>query len=66
MFGVLVVEDKDVIARQLATCVAQNRRLRLAGVAATEAEAIELARLVRPDLVLLDFGLSAPLSGFDV
>ena len=66
MFGVLVVEDKDVIARQLATCVAQNRWLRLAGVAATEAEAIELARLVRPDLVLLDFGLSAPLSGFDV
>ena len=66
MFGVLVVEDKDIIARQLATCVEQNRWLRLAGVAATEAEAIELARLVRPDLVLLDFGLSAPLSGFDV
>jgi response regulator of citrate/malate metabolism len=40
--------------------------LRLAGVAATEGEAIDLARLVRPDLVLLDFGLSAPLAGFDV
>jgi hypothetical protein len=39
MFGVLVVEDKDVIARQLATCVAQNRWLRMAGMAATEQEA---------------------------
>jgi response regulator of citrate/malate metabolism len=66
MFGVLVVEDKDVIARQLATCVAQNRWLRMAGMAATEQEAIDLARSVRPDLVLLDFGLSAPMAGFDV
>jgi response regulator of citrate/malate metabolism len=66
MFGVLVVEDKDIIARQLATCVAQNRWLRLAGMAATEQSAIDLARLARPDLVLLDFGLSAPMAGFDV
>jgi len=66
MFGVLVVEDKDIIARQLATCVAQNRWLRLAGLAATEQSAIDLARLARPDLVLLDFGLSAPMAGFDV
>ena len=66
MFGVLVVEDKDIIARQLATCVAQNRWLRLAGMAGTEQEAVDLARSVRPDLVLLDFGLSAPMAGFDV
>jgi response regulator of citrate/malate metabolism len=66
MFGVLVVEDKDVIARQLATCVAENRWLRLAGMAGTEREAIDLARLVRPDLVLLDFGLSAAMGGFEV
>lgn len=66
MFGVLVVEDKDIIARQLGTCVAQNRWLRLAGIAGTEREAVELARLVRPDLVLLDFGLTSALGGFDV
>ncbi|HEX6524535.1 MAG TPA: response regulator [Streptosporangiaceae bacterium] len=66
MFSVLVVEDNDVIARLLARCVSENRWLDLAGVAATEQEAITMARRVRPDLVLLDFGLSAPMAGFDV
>jgi response regulator of citrate/malate metabolism len=66
VFDVLVVEDKDVIARQLAKCVSANRWLRLAGVAATEQQAIERARRGRPDLVLLDFGLSSPTGGFDV
>jgi response regulator of citrate/malate metabolism len=66
MFGVLVVEDKDVIARQLATCVTGNRWLTLAGVAATEQAAIDMAGRLSPDLVLLDFGLSTPTGGFDV
>ena len=35
-------------------------------MAAAEQEAIDLARSVRPDLVLLDFGLSAPMAGFGV
>jgi response regulator of citrate/malate metabolism len=66
MFGVLVVEDKDVIAQQLATCVSENRWLVLAGVAATDQDAIDMARRLSPDLVLLDFGLSRPMAGFDV
>jgi response regulator of citrate/malate metabolism len=66
MFSVLVVEDNDLIARQLARCVSENRWLKLAGVAATEQDAIAKARRVCPDLVLLDFGLSTPLAGFDV
>lgn len=66
MFGVLIVEDKDVIARQLGNCVSRNRWLSLAGVAATEAAANDMARRLRPDLVLLDFGLSTPMGGFDV
>ena len=66
MFSVLIVEDKDLIARQLAGCVSENRWLSLAGVASTEREAIDMARRLRPDLVLLDFGLSAPMGGFDV
>jgi response regulator of citrate/malate metabolism len=66
MFDVLVVEDNDLIARQLARCVSENRWLKLAGVAATEQDAIDKARRVCPDLVLLDFGLSTPLGGFDV
>jgi response regulator of citrate/malate metabolism len=66
MFSVLVVEDNDLISQQLARCVSENRWLRLAGVAATEQEAIAEARRVCPDLVLLDFGLSAAMGGFDV
>lgn len=66
MFGVLVVEDNDLIARLLATCVSDNRWLKLAGVAATEQAAIDMAASMRPDLVLLDFGLTTPMGGFDV
>jgi response regulator of citrate/malate metabolism len=66
MFTVLVVEDKDVIARQLAKCVTDNRWLTLAAVATTEQAAIHMASSLRPDLVLLDFGLSTPTGGFDV
>jgi DNA-binding response OmpR family regulator len=65
-FDVLVVEDKDIIARQLAIYVSGNRWLNHAGTAASEEQAVEMARRLRPDLVLLDFGLSAPAGGFDV
>jgi response regulator of citrate/malate metabolism len=65
-FGVLVVEDMDRIAKQLATYICGNRWLDHAGTAASEREAIDMARRLRPDLVLLDFGLSTPAGGFDV
>jgi response regulator of citrate/malate metabolism len=67
MFDVLVVEDEPVIARLVGSCVSENRWLKLAGVAATRQQAIDVARRVRPDLVLLDFGLPDSLTdGFDV
>lgn len=66
MFSVLVVEDKAVVAQQLANCVSENRWLTLAGAAANGQQAVEMARRLRPDLVLLDFGLPIPMSGFDV
>lgn len=73
MFRVLVVENELAIAGMLEQCVSENRWLNLAGVATTKQEAIDLARRVCPDLVLLDFGLpeSAGLpesktAGFDV
>jgi len=65
-FDVLVVEDKDLIARQLAIYVSGNRWLNHAGTAGSEQQAIEMARRLHPDLVLLDFGLSTPTGGFDV
>lgn len=66
LLSVLIVEDNVVTAWQLARCVSENRSFRLAGVAATEQEAIDMARRVCPDLVLLDSDLSAPRTGFDV
>jgi response regulator of citrate/malate metabolism len=57
MFGVLVVEDKQIIARQLASCVTANRWFDLVGVAGTSQQAIDMARRGKPDLVLLDFSL---------
>lgn len=73
MFSVLVVEDKPVIAEMLGQCVAENRWLDLAGVATTKQEAVETARRVCPDLVLLDFSLpeftgqpESKAAGFDV
>jgi response regulator of citrate/malate metabolism len=66
MFSVLVVEDKPVVAQQLANCVSENRWLTLAGAAGNGAQAIDMARRLRPDLVLLDFGLPSGMTGFDV
>lgn len=60
---VMIVEDEPLIARQLECCVAANRWLELAGVAGTREAAIDMARRVRPDLVLLDFGLQGAAEG---
>jgi response regulator of citrate/malate metabolism len=57
MFSVLVVENELAIAGMLGQCVSENRWLSLAGVATTKQDAIEMAGRLRPDLVLLDFGL---------
>jgi response regulator of citrate/malate metabolism len=57
MFGVLVVEDKQIIARQLASCVTGNRWFDLVGVAGTAQQAVDIAYREKPDLVLLDFSL---------
>jgi response regulator of citrate/malate metabolism len=73
MFRVLVIENELAIAGMLGQCVSENRWLDLAGVATTKQEAIDLARRVGPDLVLLDFGLpespglpESKTAGFDV
>ena len=66
-FSVLVVEDDPLIAQLLADRVSKNQSLSLIGQAATARQAIDQARLLRPDLVLLDFGLpESENAGFDV
>ncbi|MBO0805085.1 MAG: response regulator [Nocardiopsaceae bacterium] len=53
----IIVEDEPAQARRLECCVAETRWLEPAGSAATRQQAVEMARRVHPDLVLLDFGL---------
>lgn len=66
-FGVLIVEDDPLTARLLSQCVSRNPSLSLAGNAMTAWQAVTAARRVRPDLVLLDFGLpESETAGFDV
>jgi response regulator of citrate/malate metabolism len=67
MYGVLVVEDKQIIARQLASCVTASRWFDLVGVAGTSQQAIDIARREKPDLVLLDLSLPDSVAdGFGV
>lgn len=66
-FNVLVVEDDPLTAQLLAQRVLKNQSLNLAGEATTARQAIDQARRIRPDLVLLDFGLpESETAGFDV
>jgi response regulator of citrate/malate metabolism len=72
-FSVLLVEDDPLTAQLLRERVSRNQSLDLAGEAATAWQAIDMARRVRPDLVLLDFTLpesvgqpESETAGFDV
>jgi CheY-like chemotaxis protein len=61
---ILIVEDEVLVARDLA------RRLtrlgyRLAGFAATAAEAVSHARELRPDVVLMDIHLRGDMDGIE-
>jgi CheY-like chemotaxis protein len=55
---VLIIEDEPIIAMDIEELV-QRCGHRIAGVAATEAEAIEIAERARPGLILADINLGA-------
>jgi CheY-like chemotaxis protein len=61
---VLIIEDEPIIAMDLETLV-ESQGHRVIGVAATHAEAIELARIERPGLVLADIQLADGSSGLN-
>ncbi len=54
----LIIEDEPVIAMDIEELV-QSCGHKVVGVAATEAEAVELAELHRPGLILADINLGA-------
>jgi two-component system nitrate/nitrite response regulator NarL len=62
---VLVVEDDDVIRGLLVMACERDPRLELAGEVSTGAEALESARAVAPDVIVLDVGLP-DMNGLDV
>jgi len=55
---VLIIEDEPIIAMDLEELV-QNCGHRVAGVAASERDAVEIARRTRPGLILADINLGA-------
>lgn len=63
---VLVVEDHPVLRGVIRLACEQTPGLALAGEAATGEEAVEAARALRPDVVVLDLSLPGELQGLDV
>jgi DNA-binding NarL/FixJ family response regulator len=54
---VLIVDDHRLVAEGLASVFSQTEDISVAGIAGTAGEAIEMARLHEPDVVLMDYGL---------
>jgi two-component sensor histidine kinase len=72
---ILVADDETIIAMQIGELL-EAEGFELAGVAATASQAVDMARQLRPDLVLMDIvmpcgvpdggdGLDAPADGID-
>src|SRR5438270_1946765 len=62
--SVLIVEDEQIVAADLEVKLAQLG-YEVIGTAASGAEAIDLAELRRPDLVLMDVRLQGMMTGVE-
>ena len=62
--AILIVEDEGLVAEDLAGKLRQLG-YQVAGVAAAGEEAVELARRLRPALVLMDIWLAGPMDGIE-
>lgn len=54
MKQILIADDSDTVRRILRHFLQDRRGVKVCGEAATGSEAVEKARLLRPDLILLD------------
>jgi DNA-binding NarL/FixJ family response regulator len=63
-FGVLIVDDNRLFL-EAARVLLEREDLRVVGVAATSAEALQRAQELRPEVVLVDISLGDE-SGFDL
>ncbi|HSC92320.1 MAG TPA: response regulator transcription factor [Gaiellaceae bacterium] len=64
MIRVLLVDDHEVFLEGLALLLAKDPRLEVAGTATNGADAVQLAELLRPDVVLLDVVMPG-MDGFE-
>ena len=62
--SILIVEDEGIVAEDLA-CKIRQFGYDVAGTAGTGEEAIKLARLQQPDLVLMDIHLAGAMDGIE-
>jgi len=61
---VLIVDDHRLFAESLELILATDGRIEIAGHAGTGEEAIDVARSVRPDVVLMDIAMPV-MDGFE-
>ncbi len=54
---ILIVDDHRIVADALARLLPEDPAIQVVGIATTGPEAVSLARLLRPSLVLMDIGL---------
>jgi DNA-binding NarL/FixJ family response regulator len=65
MVRIVVIDDHEAIAEALATTLGSGRDIEVVGTAHTGADGIELAKRLRPEVVLVDFRL-LDMTGSDV
>jgi DNA-binding NarL/FixJ family response regulator len=65
MINVLIVEDQVMLRDSLTKVFSDTKDIRVAGVSADANEAVEMARKLAPDIVLLDVILDNKTSGID-
>lgn len=57
MMKILIVDDHVLFREGLAAIIRPQPDIEIAGMAGTVREAIEMARTVKPDIILMDFNL---------
>jgi DNA-binding NarL/FixJ family response regulator len=63
-YSILIADDSAALRRAMRTWLEQNRDWKVCGEAVNGKEAIEKAKLLRPDLIILDLSMPV-MNGFD-
>jgi len=61
----VIVEDEEDMRRMIQALLTRDPRLRVMGQATTAAEAVDVAELIAPGLIVLDHFIDGPVTGLD-